>query len=167
MSENKLVGSLVLRTIDIDSTGSSLNTITAGPPIVYNDLDNPFGSSFANGGFVVWKNVNIRACMGELYYKYKRFNLKMTGVQLRHIPSTSGGVTTADAQFVVYISGLPFSSGSTYNTRLGPSNQAVLGCVNFVTSNTVGITTPITAGIVTFDKPLQDITNISIELKNS
>ena len=30
-----------------------------------------------------------------------------------------------------------------------------------------GTTTPITAGLVTFDKPLQDITNISIELKNS
>ena len=79
----------------------------------------------------------------------------MTCAQIRHT-----GTATSDAQFVVYISGLPFPSGSTYNTRIGPSNQAVLGCVNFVCAAAVGITTPITAGIVTFDKPLQDITNI-------
>ena len=55
MAENRLVGSLILRTIDIDSTSNTLSTITTGPPVVYNNLDNTFGSSFANGALVVWK----------------------------------------------------------------------------------------------------------------
>ena len=161
MAENRLVGSLILRTFDIDSTSNTLSTIGAGP--TYVDLDNPFGSSLANGALVVWKNVNIRACMGELYDKHKRFNLKMTGVQLRHNSSSP----IFDANFLVYISGLPFSSGSTYNTRLGPINQAVLGAVNFIIPQTSGVTISLLSGLVTFDKPLQDTLNISIEFKNS
>ena len=101
--------------------------------------------------------------MGELYDKHKRFNLKMTGIQLRHNTSSS----IFDANFLVYISGLPFSSGSTYNTRLGPTNQAVLGAVNFIIPQTTGVTVSLLSGLVTFDKPLQDTLNISIELKNS
>ena len=68
MSDNKLVGSLVLRTIDIVPT--TLATCTAPNAI----LDNDFGYIAANGGFVTWKNVNIRTCLGELYQKYNRFN---------------------------------------------------------------------------------------------
>ena len=87
----------------------------------------------------------------------------MTSAQIRQNPGTA----TTDAHFVVFISGLPFSSGSTYNTRLAATSQAVLGCVNFNTTDTTGTTTPLTSGLVTFDKPLQVITNITIELKNS
>ena len=75
MAENRLVGSLVLRTYDIAPNTNTLSTITAGP--TYVDLDNPLGSSFANGAYIVWKNVNIRTCIGELYSKYNKFNLKM------------------------------------------------------------------------------------------
>ena len=71
-----------------------------------------------------------------------------------------------DAQFIIYISGLPFSSGSTYSTRLGPTNQAAIACVNCVASATQGITTSLLGGLVSFDKPLQDILNITVELKN-
>ena len=86
----------------------------------------------------------------------------MTAVQLRHTAAA-----LADCQFTVLMNGLPFSSGSTYNTRLGPTNQCVLGCVNFITTTTAGTTIPLTSGLVSFDKPLQDIINISLELKNS
>jgi len=88
----------------------------------------------------------------------------MTGAQKRQ-NNTSG--PNGDSQFIVYISGLPFPSGSTYNTRLGPNNKAVLGCVNFASDGNTGVTTSITSGLVSFDKPLQDTLNISIELKNS
>ena len=65
------------------------------------------------------------------------------------------------------MSGIPFSPGSTYSTRLGPTSQAAIGCVNFVTTTAAGVTTPLIAGLVTFDKPLQDVINITVELKNS
>ncbi len=87
---------------------------------------------------------------------------------MRHNSSTVVGTTlVADAQFLLYISGLPFSSGSCYNTRLGPTNQSALGCVNFTAAQFAGTTNSILSGLVSFDKPLQDVIHITIELKNS
>ena len=106
MSENKLVGSLVLRTIDIDPT--RLNPTTNG--VIF---DNEYGLIAANGCVITWKRVNIRTCIGGLYQKYNKFNLKLTAVQIRHYTVAA----TIDSQFMVHISGLHFSSGSTYNTR--------------------------------------------------
>lgn len=160
MSENKLVGSLILRTIDIDPTRNAPTTQVSGNPVSF---DNDYGTCEGNGGAITWKNVNIRTCLGELYKKYDRFNLKMTAAQIRH----NTVLAVADAQFLVYISGLPFSSGSCYNTRLGPTNQSCIGAVDFTTSTTVGKTTSLLSGLVSFDKPLQDVINITVELKNS
>ena len=141
--------------------------ITAtGPPIQYNfssPIDNDYGVCTANGGVVTWKNVNIRTCLDELYYKYNKFNLKVTSFQVRHNPATA----VTDAQYLVYMSGLPFSSGSSYNTRLGPTNQSCIAAVNCVTTGSTGVTTSFLSGLVSFDKPLQDIMDITIELKNS
>ncbi len=157
MSENKLLGSLVLRTIDITPT-------TVAPCISQLlAIDNNFWTFSVNGGYVVCKNVNIRTCLGELYNKYNKFNIKLTAAGIRH----NGITDLVDAQFKILMSGLPFSSGSTYSTRLGPTNQAAIGCVNFVVTSTQGITTPILSGLVSFDKPLQDVINITVELKNS
>ena len=154
MAENKLVGSLILRTIDIDPT-------RVRPVATNQSISNDYGICDANGCLVIWKNVNIRTCLGELYNKYDKYNLKMTSIQVRNNGSTG---PTADCHFVVYMSGLPFSN---YNTSLGPNNGAALGCVNFNTTGTTGTTTAFTSGLVSFDKPLQDILNISILLKNS
>ena len=155
MAENKLVGSLILRTIDIDPTRTKPN------PIADQAISNDYGICDANGCYVIWKNVNIRTCLGELYNKYDKYNLKMTSIQIRHNTTTG---PTENAQFVVYISGLPFSN---YNTSLGPNNGAALGCANFNAVGTNGVTTSFTSGLVSFEKPLQDILNISILLKNS
>jgi len=160
MSENKLVGSLILRTIDIDPTRNAPTTIVAGNPVSF---DNDYGTCDGNGGVITWKNVNIRTCLGELYRKYDRFNLKMTAAQIRH--NTAAAVT--DAQFLVYISGLPFSSGSCYNTRLGPTSQSCIGAVDFTTTTGIGRTTSLLSGLVSFEKPRQDVINITVELKNS
>ena len=157
MSENKLVGSLVLRTIDIEP---SRNT----PIINTTELfENEYGIYAANGGVATWKNVNLRTCLGELYYKYNRFNLKLTSVQFRQSGSS------LNTHSVIYMSGLPFSSGSGYNTRLGPTNQVAIGCVNFISTavTIIGTTTPIVSGLVSFDKPLQNTFNITVEFKNS
>jgi len=152
MSENKLVGSLVLRTIDLDTT----QTDTTG-------MDEINGLCTASGGYVIWRNVNIRTCLGELYKNYDRFNLKLIAGQIRH----NANAAAEDAQFIIYMSGLPFSSGSCYSTRLGPTNQAAIGCVNFVSSITEGQTVAVVGDVVSFDTPLQDILDITVELKNS
>ena len=105
MSENKLVGSLILRTIDIDPTRNAPTTIVGTAPPVPTPFDNEYGTCAGNGGLITWKNVNIRTCLGELYQKYDRFNLKMTAAQIRH--NLNFNIT--DAQFLVYIDSLPFS----------------------------------------------------------
>ena len=71
MAENKLVGSLILRTIDIEPTR---NRPTAVANQAYN---NNYGITDANGCYVIWKNVNIRTCLGELYNKYDKYNYFM------------------------------------------------------------------------------------------
>lgn len=164
MSENKLVGSLILRTIDIDPTRLAPTTSTGSGAFLVNiPFGNDYGTCTGNGGVITWKNVNIRTCLGELYKNYNRFNLKMTSAQIRH--NTVAAVT--DAQFLVYIEGLPFSSGSCYNTRLGPTSQSCIGAVDFTASNVLGKTTSLLSGLVSFEKPRQDVINITVELKNS
>jgi len=163
MAENKLVGSLILRTIDIAPTRAFPTTITTGPPVVYNPFNNDYGTMTANGGLVTWNNVNIKTCLGELYNNYKKFNLKLTALQMRN----NTGNNVIDAQMSVYISGLPLSSDSCYNTSSGPTNQACIGFADFTATNLVGRTTSILSNLVSFDKPQQYIINISIELKNS
>ena len=165
MSKNKLVGSLVLRTIDIDPTKVS-TVITAAAGTSPEVVDNTYGNITALGGVVTWRRVNIRTCLGGLYNKYNSFNLKLTSAQIRQNQLTTNG-DIFDAQYVIYMSGLPFSSGSCYSTRFGPTNQAALACVNFDSSATAGVTNAFTSGLVTFDKPLQDVIDITIELKNS
>ena len=157
MSENKLIGSLVLRTIDIDPTRFvPIGTINGAP------FENEFGILAANGAVATWKNINLRTCLGELYYKYDRFNLKLTAVQFR--PT---GSSYEDFHFIIYMSGLPFSSG--YNTKLGPTNQVAIGSAFMATTNVsqTGLTFPILSGFVSFYKPLQNTFNITIALKNS
>ena len=157
MSENKLVGSLVLRTIDI-------NPANAYPSVGSAAInENEYGRCAGNGGFVTWKNINLRTCLGELYYKYDRFNLKLTAVQMRH-----SATVFSDGQMMIYMSGLPFSSGSGYNTRLGPTNQAQIGIANIISGiASVGVTTSILSGLVSFYKQLQNTFDITVELKNS
>ena len=129
-------------------------------------VDNTYGNITALGAVATWRRVNIRSCIGGLYNKYKAFNLKLTSAQIRQNQLTTNG-DLFDAQFVVYMSGLPFSSGSCYSTRFGPTNQAALACVNFDATSVAGVSNAFTSGIVSFDKPLQDVIDITIELKNS
>ena len=155
MSENKLIGSLVLRTIDIEPIR---NRPTGDLPNMY---ENEFGIFDANGGVVTWKNINIQTCLGELYYKYDRFNLKLTAVQFK--PTNA---SNTDTNFMIYMSGLPFSSG--YNTRLGPVNQVAIGCVTMAGRGAGdGIVYSIVSGLASFYKPLQNTLNITVEFKNS
>jgi hypothetical protein len=161
MAENKLVGSLVLRTIDITQTDAPClrNTVNTA---IFDITDNSFGRCEANGCVVTWRGVNLRMCLGELYNKYKKFNLKLTNAQIRQYLNPAA----TDCQFIIYISGFPFCN-STYNTRLGNTSQAALGCVNFLSTGSAGATTNSINGLVSFDKPLNDVCDITIELKNS
>ena len=155
MSENKLVGSLVLRTIDIEPTKvNPINNIGALP------YENAYGIYAANSAVATWKNVNLKTCLGELYYKYDKFNLKLTAAQFR-----GTGSSHEDTRHMIYMSGLPFTSG--YNTKLGPTNQVALGCIDAAGGLLEGITIPILSGIVSFYKPSQNTFDITVEFKNS
>ncbi len=156
MSENKFIGSLVLRTIDIEPTRERPILNIFGPP-----YENNYGIYDGAGGVVTWKNIDMRSCLGELYYNYDRFNLKLTAL---HLTPTSG--VNIEMNHMIYMSGLPFSS--SYNTRLGPMNQVAIGCVTTADVLTgTGAVRPIVSGLVSFYKPLQNPLNITVEFKNS
>ena len=84
------------------------------------------GDYSAIGNYVTWKNVNIKTCLGELHNKYDKFNLKLTALQINN----NNNNFVYDAQISVYISGLPLSSDSCYNTRLGTTNQSCIAAVD-------------------------------------
>ena len=56
MSENKLIGSLVLRTIDIDPSRTSPCTTSSFT------FENKYGICMANGCVITWEHVKIRTC---------------------------------------------------------------------------------------------------------
>ena len=108
MTENKLVGSLVLRTIDIEPTR------TRPTPSSNQAVDNDFGICDANGAYITWKNVNISDCLGELYKNYNRFNLKMAAAQI----GQNTAAALADAQTLVYIDNLKYNLHRSLNQRI-------------------------------------------------
>ena len=59
MSDNKLVGSLVLRTIDKAPTRNSPVSLASS---VYDD---DIGTSSGNGGVITWNNVNKKIVWGD------------------------------------------------------------------------------------------------------
>ena len=162
MAENKLVGSLVLRTIDIANNQDAPCLRNTQNNAIFDIIDNQWGRCEANGCVVTWRNVNLRMCLGELYNKYKKFNLKLVSAQVRQYLNPA----SLDVHFIIYISGFPFCN-STYNTRYGNTSQAILGAVNFLTTANAGQTNNSINGLISFDKPLNDVFDITVELKNS
>lgn len=147
MAENKVVGSLVLRTFDIN------------PATVPVAINNEYGIISANTQYVTFKNVNMKLACGSLYDKYKRFNLKLTSAQYTQNVAMNYG------HFAVFISGLNFTSN--YSTRYNINSQVCLGCVNFQGTAGAGVTSSLMSGLVTFDKPSFELVDITVEFKNS
>jgi len=152
MSDSKETASLCLRTYDIPLT--PIQT-----PV---DTDTIYGILSNNNQLTTWRNVNMKSVLGDLYYKYEKFNLTLTSVMVRHIVATP----IVDAICNIYLSGLQFSNQG-YSTRTGMTNQAIVGVNSFNASGVAGTATPISSVVITFYRPTSDLVDLIIELKNN
>jgi hypothetical protein len=154
MSSNKSAR-LVLRTIDIQNNDDKS----------IRDFDNAIGTTRSNGGWVLWKNINMKQVLGSLWDKYTMFNLC-----LRNIVKQTGVGSNNNAGCSIWVSGLNWVNSNYNVVTKSLDNQACVGGANFLTIG--GTTAPTSTVIHQFGntamfrkgKPIVDLT---IELKNS
>jgi hypothetical protein len=130
----KETASLVLRSYDIN------------PVAVPVGVDNNYGTITANTQVLIFKSVNLKVILGDLYDKYDRFNLSLTSVMVR-----STGIAITDGICAITLRGLTFTN-QTYNTRLGLTNEAYVGMNSYNTAAAIGNAQPVSSGIITIYK---------------
>lgn len=145
--------SLVLRTFDILQN----NTVAA--------TDNAIGTIAGNNAYITWKNINLRQVIGQnMYEKYDKFNLCLSCYAMR---PPANVVQTAYRNASIWISGLNWSNQS-YNI-LTKSNtvDTCFGVVTFSAIATDPAILSLTNAVATFNKPSNEIVNITIEFKHN
>jgi hypothetical protein len=153
--------SICLRTFDIRPD--------VNPLLVLNEIfENDYGKIMCNGGLITWKNVDMSKVLGSMYDKYDVFNLQFSQFQLKS-NIFGNSVVTYDGTF--YISGLPFTNGNRYNTRLSTNNQACIGSTRIGLERQIADYATIyninNNNVVSFYKPLNPKCDITIEIKTN
>lgn len=149
-----------------------METIQCGILVLYSSLlvpgsTNQYGSANTNNTELTFTNINLKQILGANYDKYLKFNLILNSII---IPVTASAIPIAnDANVMLYMSGLPFDSGSTYSAITGfGSNSSYIGCVHMVNqsqTNSAIYNFPPTF-FNTIIKP-QDMNDITISLRGA
>lgn len=149
-----------------------METIQSGVLILYSSLlvagnTNKYGTANANFTDLTFTNINIKQILGSNYDRYLKFNIILNSII---IPTTSANITNNnDSNVMLYMSGLPFDSGSTYSTITGfGSNISYIGSVHMIGTSSLN------SGIYTFPptffntiiKP-HDMNDITISLRGA
>lgn len=123
-------------------------------------IDTQQGSIFNMTNFV-WKNINLKVLLGDLYDKYDSFNIQLSSITQGVKGSTSN--SAANVLFSVKMSGLNWLSSYDQSTKQN-SQQISLCTIKTVTTASAGDYIPLYgAPFYTFTK-LYDTTNINIQL---
>ena len=156
-----------------------MDTIQNSVLVLYGSLlvantTNRYGTANSLLTDLTFSNINMKQILGTNYDKYNKFNIILNSViiQTNTVNMPSGNQANA----MVYMSGLPFDSGSTYSAVTGlNTNNTYIGAIRF-TTGTVADSAPTstTSSLVTFpgtffntiSKP-DPICNISIGLRSS
>jgi hypothetical protein len=144
--------SLVLRTYDI----SQLSIPT-------NNTNNQIGFITANNGYITWRNINLRALMGNSFYeKYNKFNICLKFYSQRE---QGGAMPTSHRVASLFMSGLQWSNQGYDVTTKSNSQFACIGITNtFFTGQQPNSVAGYSFNSLTFRKG-GDITDINIEFK--
>lgn len=113
------------------NTTDILNSVIVGDyPVV-----NAFGSVNTIKTDLTWNNINFQTILGDMYNKYKKFNVKLCSVN--YAQQAVYGTALNDRNLSINIYGLPFSN-CTYETKPN-SNTSFFhgGCITLV-QNTAG-----------------------------
>jgi hypothetical protein len=149
---------LVLRTIDIQMYGGGAYDATL------NNVDNEFGTIQSRGQYLVWKNINIKALLGELWDKYTMFNLS-----LRTVCKSCAIFNNNAHQHTIWMTGLNWINRSYSIVTKTQNREACVGASDLLAgSNTAGtvIVSHFTKYAAMFRKG-NPIVDLSIQLKNS
>ena len=153
--------SLILYTFDINPSQTAADFT--------NTVENQYGIVANNRCTFIWKNVNMRLVMGEIYGRYETYNIY--SYQINQTGGLSGSPTTNSNQLLVDIrmKGLPFLN-NTFNFKTQNNiNSAYLTSyiLNSSTYSGVGTVTPMFNPIaITFGKCTERV-DINIDIKST
>jgi hypothetical protein len=146
--ENLEVCNFVLNSNDIYNNDTYTNYPYTSATGDINDIRN----------IITFKGVNIQNILGDMYDKYDKFNLRLTGV---NASLTTYGTASIDRLHVIHMKGLPWVNCS-YNTSLKcNTDTCILGSFNGTSASAYNVNFE-SSCIATFDKCQN--TNITITL---
>ena len=122
---NQEFATLHLNTTDI------LNSNTVGNyPVI-----NQYGSVNTIRTDYTWNNIDFKTVLGDMYDKYKKFNIKLCSVNYDQIAAY--GATLNDRNLSINVYGLPFSNCTYESKQNSNGNFSNCGSITFV-QNTAG-----------------------------
>ena len=128
------------------NTSDILNSNVAGNyPVV-----NQYGSVNTIRTDYTWNNIDFKTILGDMYDKYKKFNIHLCSVSYDQIAAY--GATLNDRNLIINVFGFPFSN-CTYESR-NNSNVSFYngGSITFV-QNTAGQTYLLDSNMMTIYSP--------------
>jgi aminopeptidase C len=146
-----------------------METIQSGNLLLYSSLlvansTNIYGTANANFTEMTFKNIDLKQIIGSNYDKYLKFNLILTSII---VPTTVTSISGNDSNVMLYMAGVPFDSGSTYNTVSNTlSSIAYIGTLKISTGATGQVETYSPYVINTIIKP-DARNNITIILRGA
>ena len=148
---------LVLRTITIQTFNNGEFNLTIA------NVDNECGTIQSRGQYVLWKQINIKALLGEMWNKYNMFNLV-----LRTAVKNPGTNVNTFFAHTLWMTGLNFVNRNYSIVTKGLTNETCVGGVNLISGNASqdGNVHHFTGYAAMFRKG-NPIVDLSIQLKNS
>ena len=123
--------------MNIQSAGFHLNTTDILNSAVVGDYPviNQYGSVNAIRTDITWNNIDFKTILGDMYDKYKKFNIKLCSINYDQIAAY--GATLNDRNLSINIFGFPFSNCTYESKQNSNGNFFNGGSVTFV-QNTAG-----------------------------
>ena len=133
-----------LSTLDIDENASGT-------------INNEFGKVDPIKSDTTWNNVNFRNILGDMLYKYDKFNLKLHAIQFTTV--ATGTTSIIELLLKINIVGLPFSN-CNYDFKKQIVDYSVIGLYTLTTSRNIYYPD---SNFITIHRPSEN-TNIRIYL---
>lgn len=110
-----------MESLECASFQLSHNDISSSDTTGNYPLSNNVGSIDNIRTNATWFNINMKNILGEMYYKYDKFNLRLSGLGLS--PSSNVGSSADDRALYVKMEGLPWVN-NTYDSASGVNKTA-------------------------------------------
>ena len=155
MSNSKETASLILRTSDITTDDITSETLQAV-------INNSVGSIDNSGQFIIWKSIDARLLLGDMYEKFSKFNMNVSCYSSRKV---SSNLTDCDMTFFISGNGIQFSNQGYNLATKSISNKTVLFTTYLSNTTAQGAVALINNNTVTFNRPNGNF-DLTIDMRN-